>query len=1126
MTEGRVTLSRILAINWYGFRQIIDLSGATVLAGGFGTGKSALLDLVQYVMLGGQGWRPNRSAAGHRKSRDLVSYCLCDTNTERDNKAHYVRNSGVTVAALEFTWPGKEEPRRETWGVRVEFPSPTADPKLSWFFVPQRLGWTDFAPDGKTMLDDDAFRTSVRRDFDGAVFNRAVDYLDDMAAPRHLHFDRTQMNKTMPKAIAFEPEENFEKFIREFLLEPNPVDVKEVRQSLGAHKDMQARLAKLNDEADFLRRIAAKEEAYAVAQREAALYGHAKVVLEREESAEKLAEAEARLAREAEKYATDLADLETATTALQQVTALVKEVRFEAGRDTGFGELARLESQKAELDTKVTELSAAKQSAAKRLGERATQWMSWLRRGDGLALDGLKELLVVEDKNFSALRAGAETPGLQALGVLAQRFTEIFQHTNELLQPVRDGIKSTERKLQDLTRDLESIEQKQTPGAFPLFNALKQRLGGLRRAPEQLCRLVEVKPNEERWWAALELFLGRNRFSVIVDNSDYPDALKLLRETPPGREGEALVDSKEALALDRSPKANSLATKVVVADPTARAFVHHLLGDVICVETVEELDRVEADLAITPDGQLKQVPTRLRLREEAERRFTLGREGLERMKCERLAEQTQVRAQHDALDKKLTDVNGWIDSGKRSGLGGSTLPDRSAEFPLLKELIRQHDVAKQTAELLRTPEREARLIQLAGLDAKKAKLDGDVALLTQSKQSFLVRQQQLTEAANTARTSFEAADTAATLSRKGVPVSVPQAEVEAFIEAVVEEKASWRTKIDNAQKRASDLALAATERRNERNVIRSALSEVRDDKGARRHPQWLDHDAGEESNECWDTRLHLLVTHELEKHQQLAAEKKREWEGRLKDQVLDKLNERLKDAEDTIRQLRQYLDRDVGQYRYRVSQKRDAALSSVWHLLDTGFEPTDELMRSVKTEELERAKDDLMRAVEAAAAPQPDERALRLLDYRNYHGYDVKMEPLGGGPSISLTRSGSKLSGGENQAPFFICMLAAFHRVYDVGSQRHRQNLSMVVMDEAFSKLSGDGIEDCLELARNFQLQLLMAVPIDRLGVMHPYADTTVLCRKFEHRGADGYITRIDNVPTRLTPEQVREAIE
>lgn len=1126
MNEGRVALSRILAVHWYGFRQIIDLGGATVIAGGFGTGKSALLDLVQYVMLGGHQWRPNRSAAGHRKSRDLVSYCLCDTNTERDGKTHYVRTSGVTVAALEFTWPGKGEPRRETWGVRVQFDSPTSEPKLTWFFVSARLEWSDLAPDGKTMLDDEAFRTSVRRDFEGAVFNRAFDYLDEMSAPRHLHFDRTQMNKTMPKAIAFEPEENFERFIREFLLEPNPVDVKEVRQSLGAHREMQARLGRLNDEKDFLQRIAERDQAYCTARREAALYAHAKVALEREEASEKMAEAEARLVRETEKHANELEELAKATEELGKVTELLAGVRLEASRDLDFGKLDTIERDKRKLNDKITQLREAQQNATKRLSDRATHWGSWLRRGEALALDGLKEALVVDDKLLAALRAGADEPAMQALGTLAQRFNDIFRRCGDLLQPVREGVKGADRKLQDLVRDLESIGQQQTPGAFPLFTVLKQRLGGLRRAPEQLCRLVEVKSKEERWWPALELFLGRNRFAVIVDENDYSDALRILRETPPGREGESLVNPKEARALDRPPKENSLATKVDVADPTARAFIHHLLGDVLCVETVEELDRTDAGRAITPDGIFKQVPTRRRLREEAERRFTLGREGLERMRRERLNEQTQLRAQRDALEQKLKDVNDWLDFAKRAGLGDSSLPDRSAELPQLPDLLRQFDVAKETAKLLKTPEREARLTQLADLDRKKSKLDGDIAVLTQAKQGFLVRQKQLADQAESARTSYEAADGAMKLNRVQMPADILDADVAAFMAPLLAEKTPWRSRIENAQTRTGELKDAAKDRLNERNNIRRALADARDDKGARRHSQWLDHDAEEESNEHWSTRLHLLLTHELEKHQMLAAEKKREWEDRLKDQVLDKLNERLKDAEGTVRQLRQYLDRDVGRYRYRVSQKRDSAMSTVWHLLDTGFEPTDELMRSVKTEELERAKDELMRAVEAAESPQADERALRLLDYRNYHRYDVVMEPLTGGAAISLTRSVSKMSGGENQAPFFICMLAAFHRVYDVGNQRYRQNLGIVVMDEAFSKLSGDGIEDCLELARNFQLQLLMAVPIDRLGVMHPYADTTVLCRKFEHRGADGYITRIDNVPTRLTPEQVREAIE
>jgi hypothetical protein len=1125
MTEGRVALTRILAIHWYGFRQILDIDGATVVAGGFGTGKSALLDLVQYVMLGGHQWRPNRSAAGHRKSRDLVSYCLCDTNTERDGKTHYVRNSGVTIAALEFTWPGKSPARRETWGVRVQFDSATSEPKLIWFFVSSRLEWSDLAPDG-VLLDEDVFRTRVRRDFDGAVFHRATDYLEEMSAPRHLHFDRTQMNKTMPKAIAFEPEENFERFIREFLLEPNPVEVREVRQSLGAHREMQARLARLNDEREFLQRIAGSHASYSLARRNAALQAHAKTVLERAEAAERLAESEARLAREIEKHSSDTIQSDHAKSELEVIISRRAEVLLSAANDPDTAKLEEWERKARMLGEKLTHLREAQRLATQQLDQRADHWIAWLRRGDTLDLEGLKPVIHIDPSHLASLREGPSRAAFHALGSLALRFHEIFLQTDALLQPARDALKGADRRLQELGRDLESIGQHQTPGTFPLFTALKQKLGGLRRTPEQLCRQVEVKPHEARWWPTLELFLGQNRYAILVDPGDYPDALRILRETAPGREGEVLVNPVEALAMNRTVMANSLATKLDVADETARAYIHHLLGDVLCVETAADLDRTDAACAITADGLLKQAPARRRLREESEPRFTLGREGLERMRRERVQEQGVVRAQRDTQERRLKDVHEWLDFGKRSGLGDATLPDRSAELPELPQLQKDFEVAKETAHLLNTPEREDRIHQLHALDQRKAELDGELALYAQARQTYLLRKTQLNEQVDSAAETLERIHQAMDLNRAQMPTDILETDLLEFLAPLLAERTVWRTRIDNAHARAADFREQARDLRNERNNLRRALSEARDEKGVRRHPQWLDHDSEEESNERWDRRLHLLVTHEIEKHQTLAAEKKREWEDRLKDQVLDKLNERLRDAEGTVRQLRQYLDRDVGRYRYRVSQKRDPAMATLWYLLDTGFEPSDDLMQGVKNEDVERAKEELMRAVETADSPHAEERALRLLDYRNYHRYDVVMEPLHGGAAISLTRSVSKMSGGENQAPFFICMLAAFHRVYDVGSQRYRQNLGMVVMDEAFSKLSGDGIEDCLALARNFQLQLLMAVPIDRLGVMHPYADTTILCRKFEHRAADGYITRIDNVPTRLSPDQVREAVE
>jgi len=240
MSGQHISLSRILAVNWYGFRQVLDLSKHTLIAGAFRTGKSALLDLIQYAMLG-EHWRPNRAAAGNARGRSLVSYCLCDTNTTRDDEPHYVRRSGATLIGLEFTWPTEhgKTPRRETWGIRIEYASPTSKPQQTYFFIPSRLDWAEVAPTG-TMLDEEEFRSFLRREYGReSLFPRQQDYLAEMATPRHLWFDPEKFRKTFPKAIAFEPEKEVEKFIREFILEESPLDVRDVRTAVGAYRETQ-----------------------------------------------------------------------------------------------------------------------------------------------------------------------------------------------------------------------------------------------------------------------------------------------------------------------------------------------------------------------------------------------------------------------------------------------------------------------------------------------------------------------------------------------------------------------------------------------------------------------------------------------------------------------------------------------------------------------------------------------------------------------------------------------------------------------------------------------------------------------------------------------------------------------
>ena len=1127
----RISLTRVIAINWYGFRQIFDVDESVLISGAFGTGKSALLDLMQYVLLG-EHWRANRAAAGNARGRDLAGYCLGDTNQTRNGQRHFIRQSGVTLVALEFTRASdgvRKTPERETWGIRLQFTNPDAAPSHTYFSIPSRLEYAEIARDGK-LLTDDVFRTWLRREYGNqSLFSRQRDYLEEMAAPRHLNFDLIAFQRTFPKAIAFELEENVEKFIREFILEENPLDVNEVRAALRAYDDTRRRLEKQEDEAAFLRRICEQHERCEYARREEAILQHTAKALRLLQAEERRARHATELKRLEDEHADDLKNLEAARLQAADVEKLLGEVRFEIQKDPEGGKLDQLVRQKREMEESVKALREAQKSARQRLDERHYRWVQWLKHGAGLPLDGLRAALVVDDVLLTRLRSGTDAERLEAMAKLARRFNDLWNSVRDLMRPVQDGIKTAQGRLQQLAEDLENLSKGQAPGSFPLFHAIRQKLGS--RA-EQLGRLIEVKPEAERWWPALELFLGRNRWAVVVDEgADYRAALDILSRTPPGREGESLLNPVETRQLRGGVHEGSLFEKVEVAHPITRHYVEHLLGDVRCVETLEELETAEAERAITPDGIFKQVPLRRRLKPAGSVELTLGREGLARMRAAKQKEQIEARTELTTLERQLADVKSWLDGGGKGGLGDSTLPDRASELGQLPQLESYLGRLRATIELLMTPEREARQKRLSELETEEKQIFARVAVLTDRKGKF-----ELTIAP--VREALERAGEEANAGRLLVQQScvelerrfsgVFDAELTGVRDKFRADSPKWAdcfSAVANATSRAGQEAVAAEQRRNNERIL---LATVRDERGNSRHPEYQgEFSPDDPGNELWSARLRVLEGVELEKSRQLAADRKAEWERRLEDNVLNELNRRITDATNTVRLLDRYLSQPVGKFRYRISQRKDNAYAAIWSLLSSGLEPTDPLAAAIRDSEAQSAKEELMRAVNAA--DKSDDRARRLLDYRNYHRYEIEIVPADrpDAPPIQLSRSGRNLSGGEGQVPFFISMLAAFRRVYDRGdraSTRSRQ-LGLVIMDEAFSKLSGDGIEDCLALARSFQLQLVMAFPPERLGVMVPHAQTVVMCQQEVERDKDGYVTNITNIPLLTTMSEAMEAL-
>lgn len=1101
----RITLSRVIAINWYGFRRIIDLNGLALLCGENGTGKSALLDLVQFVLLGSKGTRFNRAATGDGKrptgrDRDLRGYCLCDTNTQtKDGQPRYLRPSGVTLVGLEFEWPKEShevEPRRETWGVRVEYEGPTSDARYVWFYTPCRLHWADVTRDpdltqpGKMeMLPEDEFRVRIKRDLNGEYFGRLDTYLEEMGAREHLFFDRTQMNKTLPGAIAFQPVENFEHFIRDNILEPGLPEVKEVRRSLDALREAERRVDTLGDQLGYLQRIREHHLTYSAARREEALFGHLRAALDHAEAEEKHLRAGSELLALRDKHTQDKLDMDNCVRERDDVKARYDEVKLVAGRDDSLRKLNDLRRQRADLQPRIERLRLASRTAHEMLNARAQHWEEWLRHGQRVGINAKLERADL----LTDLRHQEAHVGLEALPGLARDYDRISRMGHDWLRPKMEELNELEQMEMNLQSQLVSLSEGRTQ-ATPLLDNLRSR----GHKAELFARVVEVKPEFEAWWPLLESVLGPLRQTVIVEESSWLAAWEQLQRT---NGSEILAHMDEIRALKPQAAKGSLAEMLETKNADAQLLINHWLGQTMAVSSTEKLKL--HDRAITQEGLLKEPGLRRHITIEKE--LTLGEEGLRRMRQEREEEMERVRGFIADYRREVHAVRGWLQRGVEYRLGEDAPKASASELAQLPGLEANESQLEETIQLLATPEQDRQLQEMDELEMRLRRLEQRIGALTTAVTEFTVLERQLVDLVEASREEFQSAMLSLHESLNRLPRGLAQDEIAAALRAALDSGGTWQRRKDQADYGRQSAHDRAERTRRDRNDERRKLAEVH-------HEYRHDFDSEDDDNARYDARCNDLETHGLTHYRKVAEERRREWEERLQHQVLDVLREKIDEATRTIRELSKILDQDIGRYRYRISQTRDRAQSAMWHLLENGmegFHSSDELFAASHGDELEKAKLELMAAID-----NPDDpKAQRLLDYRFYHRYDMLMIPSGHSEeaAISLQNNARKMSGGENQAPFFVSMLAAFHRVYDLGRKDSRKNLGLVVMDEAFSKLSGDRIDDCLALARNFGLQLLLAFPMDRLGTMIEHADTVIECRVDRKRDSQGRDIHIEN---------------
>jgi energy-coupling factor transporter ATP-binding protein EcfA2 len=1105
--KGRaIRLARLHALNWYGYRDSIAVDGNLLLAGVTGSGKSILMDLIQFVLVGDLRLvKFNQSATGDRSDRTLKGYCLGDTKQEEAGVTQYMRDSAITYVAMEFTWPGGK--RVETWGFRMEFTS-AAEQRGSEkpFFIPASLTRADFLDEEKRPLSHAAFKAmaeshTTRDGVTGRLYAELGEYLRDMCQPSHLNFDRSVLRSLLPSAMSFTFLKSFNQFCRDFILPADRLDVRDVTDSYKAFIGYERQLTELRDQHARLDAIAKHFQTHAGLRRDAVLARWLDAECHRDHAATALAEGERALAELNAACAEENARLAVLAENIPKLRGELEALRNSIRATPGGDLYLDIKGRNTELVAKIGRLRDVGRSLDSALANRVHGAREWVKAAAALPLELDTANVATVERGIAAMEAGGIAkfhPTFHALRDAAQK---LAADVSRLAQPTHKRLADIRAELGQLREQIAALAIGKLPFPTRLLDTLNNSLlaRGADLPARHLRELCEV--NDERWRPAIEVAFTR-KFAVVVDAADYDAAEKLYHQLREAAAGESLVNP--AKVQKRAVQPGSLAEKVTASHPVAMAVVSQLFGGLMCVERREQLR--EHDAAIMPDGFMARGAFVERTRHYDNLPF-VGKRGLEqqrafkeRQRDEFEAEERRLRPLAEAVEEVQREWRTFFDPPASLWQDLAAAKElHSFEEQLEGNIARLNQIDRAKFDDL--AQRDSELTtEIATLEKEQVGLLGSAKRHHFSQQEKVVTK--LAEEADARKATFDRVNGEADVSQWLPRLGELRDEMLAAYPAKDVAAERFNTRFHEADKGAD----AEWER------VKAARREL-----ALTHPKFDDLAIEAADNAAYDKQLAKLSDADIPNYADKSTEARRRWEKLFRTQVLEKLRSALSEVENTRQLLNNLLKRPIGNNRYRIVKWENPDFAIYHKLLGaSALAHEDELFFASADADLRGAIEKFLTLL----VEQPDGKATaELLDYRHYYDYDMEvddLDELGAATATSrVDRQSGKFSGGENQSPYFIAILASYLRAYKRHDTRSKApSLALVPIDEAFSKLSGERIKNCIEALAQLDLQGVFSMSTGNIPYAFEHCDSLVVVSKDERR--IGKRLAIRNTPVSL----------
>jgi len=1051
-----IALKKLKLIQWHSFRDVtIPIGERTLFVGENGSGKSTIIDALQYALVAQlHKIRFNAAANEKRSGRNLEGYVLAKTGFEGEE---YQRKEGISHVILEFQ-------RGEgifSAGICVEIAKDTTQPReLPWIVQDLRAKDIPVFLDDTHLLGFQQFKQRMR-DVGAMVFESKKEYQKELTHVLGIFRRNVEFNPyldALVRSIGFVPMNSVNQFVCDYILEERMVDISTMKSNLQSYKDAEAEaeltIKNITALEDILARAKIWHQHYKTIQNQEYLQKRLQWELEKERLEENDKKTKELLAEESQKQENNQhlqQELEGLRNHENQLTlALQSHQTYQLIQD--------LERSRQQTEKELEE-AQRDQNRYQTLTEQLEALLNQsLARNDNGAVDIDRAIAQLEGEQETLYRSLSKNQ-------------ELYEnHTKELVE---------------LGRELEDLEQglvRYPEGPTELVEALKKE--GI--SAWIFADLVDV--SDPTWQNALEGWLNTQRFAVLVEPEQLQRAIAIYDRLPRHIAGVPLPNLARMKPCEVRPQ--SLAELVLTDSPYARCYADYILGRVIRTdqEHLKDFDYSVTQSCLTYSGH-----TVNRIRDSVYSRWYLGKRAREQRKKDLLEERKQLQETVHQLELSIKLVAQRIERVKRSQ------PTISEIRYLTKTIAAIPELEKRLAALAE----QIRRVDTSDLDIIKHELD-TIKRTVQSKEQDLF-QNQLALGNIQGQINILA-------NEKPKLEALVQTRLQQFQDFIVNKEQfleEWETyyqeRVRSYEDRQNILENYEVSLQGTRNKLQKALEQYQT------AVQKYSNDLHillplqpEHAFEIEALKKRLEAT-ELPQYKEKIARARAMAEQQFKEHFVTRLNEYIEEARESFREINAILrsltfGRD--QYHFTLEERNDRkAQLEVIRKAAAIQENQGSLFEALINEGEREAVEALFNKILKNELDSFEVR--QLCDYRTYFTYDIKVrdtsaiDPKTGKiPELSLSRVLKEKSGGESQTPYYVAIAASIYRYYKDDPEN---TVRLVIFDEAFNKMDERRIGVTLELFQELGMQIITAVPSEKLEIIQPYMDTVNLVLRYGH---------------------------